>query len=87
MQELAKQFIKVMNNNIPKGNELPSKNQIGDNVVLYFTKNCKVNAEVISVHFYLSKVKYDLEIILPDKGLGETKTRIYNVDSCYVIPV
>lgn len=38
-------------------------------------------ATVLCVHFYESKVKYDLEL-LGDDG---NKTRIYNIDSLYVV--
>lgn len=41
-----------------------------------------IPAEVIGVHFYPGKVKYDLEFSFED----ETYTRIYNVDSVFVLP-
>lgn len=45
----------------------------------------------MSVHFYIGKVKYDIELSLgvpasPDDNT-EDSTRIYNVDSVYVHPM
>lgn len=60
-------------------NTLPSKYQIGD-AVTFKVGNVKIGAKVISVHFTISKVRYDLEI-----KTDENTTRIYNVDSCYVV--
>ena len=71
-------------NNVIKGNELPSRHQIGDKVLFGMQPSdngwiCPTTARVIGVHFYISKVKYDLEL-----GEGDDITRIYNVDSFYV---
>lgn len=38
----------------------------------------------MAVHFYKSKVKYDLDI-WTGEDVNE-RTRIYNVDSCFVVP-
>jgi hypothetical protein len=76
---------------LSKIKELPSKHQVNDRVL--FSINQKGNdvdyivssleAEVKAVHFYTGKVKYDLEIPIA----GETPTRIYNIDSCFVEPI
>jgi hypothetical protein len=67
-------------------NELPSRNQIGDKVLFGMQPSdggwlCPVTGTIIGVHFFRSKVKYDLEL-----GDDQDKTRIYNVDSLYVQP-
>lgn len=67
--------------------KLPSQFQIED--VAWFTfdpeneKGLGATCEVLHIHFYPSKVKYDIEIELMDKS----HTRIYNVDSCFVVPL
>lgn len=43
----------------------------------------KITATVIGIHFYESKVKYDLELWLIDNHF----TRIYNIDSAYVTEI
>ena len=58
---------------------LPSKFQVGDNVFIRFDV-AQIMGQVIAVHFYLSKVKYDLTVYLPN---GE-ETRVYNIDSFFV---
>jgi hypothetical protein len=62
-----------------KGNKLPSKAQIGEKVKVCFVEGQEIAAKVFCVHFYESKVKYDVEL-----QMGEDCTRIYNVDSCYI---
>lgn len=58
--------------------KLPSRFQIGEKVELAFYGNGEVkNCEVIKVHFTESKVLYDVQVA--------ELTRLYNVDSCYVI--
>ncbi len=62
--------------------KLPSRFEVGDTV--HFTINLvRLPATVQGVHFYNTKVKYDLSL-----WLGETarngSTRIYNVDSYFV---
>lgn len=39
-------------------------------------------SHVLAVHFYPRKVKYDIELHLADN----TNTRLYNIDSCFVVP-
>lgn len=59
---------------------LPSRHKIGQPVWLRLWSH-DIIATVLCVHFYEGKVKYDLEL-LGDNG---DKTRIYNVDSMYVV--
>lgn len=61
------------------GQQLPSGHQLGDAVWLALW-SARVCSEVIAVHFYEGKVKYDLKVIGED---GYT-TRLYNVDSAFV---
>lgn len=62
---------------------LPSKFQIGVSVKLSLSKyKDDFEAKILAVHFYEGKVKYDLEIPIE----GETPTRIYNIDSVFVLP-
>lgn len=78
-QGLAKQSIYSMT-------QLPSQHQIGDLVLLNLSLSDIVNppsAEVIGIIFYEDKVKYNLEVQL---GEGHF-TRIYNVDSVFVIKI
>lgn len=60
---------------------LPSAHQIDDKVYLNLWGKEPIYAQVHAVHFYAGKVKYDLEVF---GGNGEN-TRIYNVDSAFVI--
>lgn len=60
--------------------QLPSQHQPGDAVYFAFPEVPKIYAWVLSVRFYLDKVKYDLELTLPDKS----STRVYNIDSVFV---
>lgn len=63
--------------------DLPSKYQQGDKVWLLLPgMSTSLYSQVISVHFYESKVKYDLEVNI----MGSERTRIYNIDSPYVLP-
>lgn len=57
---------------------LPSKFQISDKVwfTLYTTN---ISSVVIAVHFYLNKVKYDLEIYE-----GNKPRRIYNIEESMI---
>lgn len=66
--------------------KLPSQHQIGDEVRVVFPTSQEeevvaCRAEVIAVHFYEGKVKYDTELKLSPSN----STRIYNVDSVFVI--
>lgn len=66
-------------------NSLPSQHQHGDQVEVWFQGKPQedvpaMTAKIRGVHFYGSKVKYDLEIPVYD----EESTRIYNIDSCFV---
>lgn len=58
---------------------LPSQFQIGD-AVWFRLWSTDLVTEVLAVHFYPGKVKYDLKVLV---GSGET-TRLYNIDSVYV---
>lgn len=65
----------------------PSRYNIGDQVVLsicqvYGENPYPLKAKILSVHFYEGKVKYDLEIPV-ETG---PPTRMYNIDSCFVLP-
>lgn len=67
---------------------LPSQFQPNQVVHLKFRKDdIPFTATVRGVHFYVGKVKYDLGLWLGDGSVDhpETETRIYNVDSVYVI--
>lgn len=64
----------------------PSQFQIGDKAIFevkpegdmsYYGIPC----EILAVHFYPGKVKYDLDLLFID----DKRTRIYNVDSVYII--
>lgn len=73
---------------LKKADQIPSQHQIGDMVKFLINQNFGDNpypftAEVKAVHFYAGKVKYDLEIPIVD----ESPTRIYNIDSCFVLPI
>ena len=67
------------------GIKLPSRFQIGDEVLFYYIAEGRaetfpaIGAFILAIHFYEGKVKYDLEL-----KLGEYKSRIYNVDSALV---
>jgi len=58
---------------------LPSRFQIGDNAVFRDPTNekCEIPSEIIAIHFFPGKVKYDLQLTFAD----EYQSRIYNVDS------
>lgn len=71
-----------------KGLTLPSRHQLGDEIIYCMTLDKDGKPLIVSteltlikgVHFYPGKVKYDLEIHFPDN----TATRVYNVDSVFV---
>lgn len=66
--------------------QFPSQFKHGDNVILDFKDAGKIsNGEIIKVHFSDRKVLYDVEIKTL-AGLGNQYTRIYNIDSVFVIP-
>lgn len=74
-------------NPIKENTYLPSQFNIGDKVLLSIKQSFGDNpypftANVLAVHFYAAKVKYDLEIPIAE----EPPTRIYNIDSCFVLP-
>lgn len=58
----------------------PSRYGIGE-FVWFRLWSADIAAMILCVHFYEGKVKYDLELLADD---GD-KTRIYNVDSVYVV--
>lgn len=67
---------------------LPSQHQVGDKANVNFSGKHnpeipELIAKVIAVHFFPGKVKYDLEV----EVAIEESTRIYNIDSCFVLPV
>lgn len=75
-----------VDSDIPDKN-LPSQHQVGDKV--YFccmpahtnrTDFPAISAEVLAVHFYNNKVKYDLDLLFA----GDQRSRIYNVDEVLV---
>lgn len=87
-QEPAKRFIHIMKDRIihegamPESTyptRLPSQHQIGENVWLQLWSDYIVS-EINAVHFYESKVKYDLIVNTSDGG----QTRLYNVDSDFI---
>lgn len=67
---------------------LPSGFQIGSTALL----ECKLDdaqapyigipCEILAVHFYPGKVKYDIELLFANNK----SSRVYNVDSCLVVP-
>lgn len=65
--------------------KLPSQFQIGD--IAWFTFDPEnegglgAKCEILCVHYYPGKVKYDLEIELSD----QSHTRMYNIDSDFVV--
>lgn len=67
--------------------KLPSQHQIGHFVVLDFGEVGKIlNCEINKVHFAEGKVLYDVVIHLNGKrGIVGPTTRLYNVDSVFVI--
>lgn len=58
---------------------LPSAHQIKEGVWLCLW-SAKIVSEILAIHFYEGKVKYDL-IVFGDDG---QQTRLYNVDSAFV---
>lgn len=66
----------------------PSQFAIGDTVWFSVIQDSgphpyPFKAEIIAVHFYEGKVKYDLNLPTHDGP----PTRIYNIDSCFVLPL
>lgn len=53
---------------------LPSKFQRQDYVVFFGEQ-----AQVLSVHFYNTQVKYDIEVLIQDSSLKTESHRLYNV--------
>lgn len=65
--------------------ETPSQHQVGDKVKVFLMPEGEesfpgFSANVLAVHFYNEKVKYDLEM----KFYGDWSSRIYNVDSILI---
>lgn len=58
---------------------LPSQHQIEDKVWLKLW-SATVPVEILAVHFYPGKVKYDVEVF----GDNGEVTRLYNVDSAFL---
>lgn len=65
---------------------LPSNLQVNEVAKVKFKENCEFTATIRGVHFFKSKVKYDLGLWLGDGSTNnpEIETRIYNVDSVFV---
>jgi hypothetical protein len=63
---------------------LPSAFQIGDHVKLSIF-GADLPGQVLTVHFYESKVKYDVCVYdLDEIGTPKYETRLYNIDSAFV---
>lgn len=63
--------------------ELPSRLQPNQVAKLqFFEEMLPLTCTVRTVHFTKSKVKYDVDIWLPD----DTTTRAHNVDSVFIVP-
>jgi len=66
---------------------LPSRFQVGDKVIFEARPDdhdipyIGLPAEILAVHFYSGKVKYDVDLIFAE---GK-RTRIYNVDSIVIV--
>jgi len=58
---------------------IPSMFQVGDECAIKFESIKVPKATIQAVHFYVDKVKYDLEIAISTDLM--LKTRIYNVDA------
>jgi hypothetical protein len=74
--------------NPPSANWFPSQFNINDRVMFCIHQSSgphpyPFNARILGVHFYAGKVKYDLEIPIDN----EPPTRVYNIDSCFVLPI
>jgi hypothetical protein len=92
MQELAKQFIQKKMKKIKKNPcdvSTPTKHQLGDEVQLcLIPKSAKcleffpgIPCTVHAVHITPGKVRYDLDL----EFYGEYGTRVYNIDSVFVL--
>lgn len=69
--------------------ELPSNLQVNQVGRLQFKKEMPpITVTVRGVHFYKGKVKYDLGLWLGEGTVDspEFESRIYNVDSVFVVP-
>lgn len=69
--------------------KLPSQYQVGDRVKFCCMPDDhkietfpSIPAEILAVHFYENKVKYDLDLLFVENQ----RSRIYNVDSVLVLP-
>lgn len=67
--------------------KLPSKYQVNDHVRLdFFDAGFVKNCTIIKVHFTESKVLYDVDVTIGTDVNGKpNKTRLYNIDSCFVV--
>jgi uncharacterized Fe-S cluster-containing radical SAM superfamily enzyme len=86
--------------NPQKRKTLPSRFQLGDKVKLnFFAAGEVTRGEVVKIHFTDRKVLYDVEIVIstldeadkPDEQMIDylpdiSTTRLYNIDSVFVIP-
>jgi hypothetical protein len=67
----------------------PSRHSLNQVVGIKFKESMEpMNATVIGIHFYEGKVKYDVSLWLGDGSVDDTHkaTRVYNVDSCFILP-
>jgi len=69
--------------------QLPSRFQQGDKAVFFCMPDDEslkefpgIPCEILAVHFYAGKVKYDLDLLFVENQ----RSRIYNVDSVLVEP-
>lgn len=66
--------------------KLPSAFQIDDEVQTCFD-TLMTRGFIRGIHFYESKVKYDISLVVgQDESNKDITTRIYNVDSVFVVP-
>lgn len=66
---------------------IPFKYKNGDHVRLdFFNAGFVKNCTIIKVHFTDSKVLYDVDVTIgTDVNGAPNKTRLYNIDSCFVV--
>lgn len=68
----------------------PSRHSLQQVVGIKFKNSIEpMNATIIGIHVYEGKIKYDVALWIGDGSVDDSQqqTRIYNVDSCFVIPV
>lgn len=65
--------------------QLPSKFQLGSRVFVDLKQAGAFDAFVIRVHFTVSKVSYDVSVDVGANDEEVFKTRLYNIDSAFVV--